>query len=85
MLLTFIDLAASRSEVFRLKWTIFDFRQNVVRLVTAKDEYAVGRADYIPMTRELRGTLLKLGGADHSFRVSLHSPGRRLCRRPRPR
>jgi integrase len=59
MLLAFINLAARRSEIFRLKWTDLDFRENVVRLATGKDRNAVERVDYIPMSRQLRQTLLQ--------------------------
>lgn len=59
MLLTFINLAARRSEVFRLKWTDLDFRQNVVRLVTGKTKDSLERVDHIPMSTQLRRTLLQ--------------------------
>jgi integrase len=59
MLLTFINLAARRSEIFRLKWTDLNFKENVVRLVTGKDRNAVERGDYIPMSTQLRRELLK--------------------------
>ena len=59
MLLTFINLAARRSKIFRLKWTDLDFRQNVVRLVTGKDNNNLERVDHIPMSRQLRRTLLQ--------------------------
>jgi integrase len=59
MLLTFINLAAHRSEVFRLKWSDIDFRENVVRLFTGKDKSTMERADYIPMSTQLRRELLK--------------------------
>ena len=59
MLLTCINLAARKSEVFRLKWTDLDFREGVVRLVTGKDKKNLERVDHIPMSKELRRTLLQ--------------------------
>jgi integrase len=59
MLLTFINLSARRSEIFRLKWTDLDFSQQVVRLVTGKDKNNLERVDHIPMSTQLRRTLLQ--------------------------
>ena len=59
MLLCFLHLAARRSEVFHLKWTDVDFNNSRVRLYTQKREGGNQECDWLPMTMELRSTLLK--------------------------
>lgn len=59
MLTTFINLAARRGEVFRLKWSDMDFREGVVRLTTGKTRDGSVRSDFIPMSGELRRTLMQ--------------------------
>ena len=59
ILLTFVNLAARRSEVFRLTWNDIDFSNGVVRLTTQKTRDGLVRHDYIPMSGELRRTLLQ--------------------------
>lgn len=59
MLTTFINLAARRGEIFRLKWSDIDFREGVVRLTTGKTRDGSTRADFIPVSGELRRTLMQ--------------------------
>jgi integrase len=58
MLFTFLHLAARRTEVFKLKWVDVDFVDNRIRLWTRKRLGGSLEADWIPMTAELRKTLL---------------------------
>jgi len=57
MLTAFINLAAHRGQIFRLKWSDVDFREGVVRLTTGKTRDGSVRADFIPISGELRRTL----------------------------
>jgi len=59
MLTAFINLAARRGEIFRLKWSDVDFREGVARLTTGKTRDGSVRGDFIPMSQELRRTLLQ--------------------------
>ncbi len=59
MLLTFLHLAARRSEVFHLKWSDIDFTSNRVCLWTKKREGSHKEFDWLPMTSELRQALLQ--------------------------
>ena len=59
MLLTFLHLAARRSEVFHLKWSDVDFSSKRIRLWTQKREGGNQECDWLPMTTELRSVLLK--------------------------
>ncbi|RJR34774.1 MAG: site-specific integrase [Deltaproteobacteria bacterium] len=59
MLKAFINLAARRSEIFRLKWADVDFREGMVSLKTRKTKDGSWRVDHIPMSAELRQTLLQ--------------------------
>jgi integrase len=59
MLKAFINLAARRSEIFRLKWADVDFREGMVSLKTRKTKDGSWRVDHIPMSTELRQTLLR--------------------------
>lgn len=59
MLTAFINLAARRGEIFRLKWADVDFREGVVWLTTGKTRDGSVRFDNIPMSEELRQTLLQ--------------------------
>ena len=58
MLLTFLHLAARRSEVFRLTWSDLDFSSNRMRLWTQKREGGHKEYDWLPMTSDLREALL---------------------------
>jgi len=57
MLSCFLYLAARRGELFRLKWSDVDFREGLVRLTTKKTRDGSMRADWIPMTGELKAVL----------------------------
>ncbi|MEN6375082.1 MAG: site-specific integrase [Smithella sp.] len=59
MLLTFLHLAARRSEVFHLKWSDVDFINNRICLWTKKREGGHKEYDWLPMTTELRQALLQ--------------------------
>ncbi len=58
MLLVLYHLAARKDEVFRLKWADVDFPKGRIRLYTRKTRSKEWRADWLPMTHELRGALL---------------------------
>jgi len=58
MLLTFLHLAARRSEVFYMKLSDVDFVNNRVCLWTQKREGGHKEYDWLPMTSELRKALL---------------------------
>lgn len=58
MLTAFLHLAARRSEIFGLKWSDVNFRDAVVTLKTCKTKDGSLREDHIPMSKELRRTLL---------------------------
>lgn len=58
MLTAFLHLAARRSEIFRLTWADVDFGENRLRLITGKTRDGSQRADWLPMTSELRAALL---------------------------
>ena len=57
MLLTFLHLAARRSELFRLKWSDVDFENSRVRLWTRKRKGGALESDWLPMTDELNQAL----------------------------
>lgn len=57
MLLTFLHLAARRSELFRLKWTDVDFENSRIRLWTRKRKGGSLESDWLPMTDELNRAL----------------------------
>lgn len=57
MLLTFLHLAARRSELFRLKWSDVDFENSRVRLWTRKRKGGALEPDWLPMTDELNRAL----------------------------
>lgn len=58
MLLTFLHLAARRSEVFHMKLSDVDFVNNRVCLWTQKREGGHKEYDWLPITSELRKALL---------------------------
>ena len=57
MLACFLYLAARWGELFRLKWSDVDFHHGQVRLTTKKTRDGSMRADWIPMTDELKSIL----------------------------
>jgi integrase len=58
MLLAFLHLGARRGEIFRLQWADVDFPSSRVRLWTRKRMDGTLEYDWLPMTKELRKTLL---------------------------
>lgn len=58
MLLSFLHLAARRGEIFHLTWEDLDFVNNRVRLWTRKRKGGIFEFDWLPMTKELRKSLL---------------------------
>jgi len=58
MLLAFLHLAARRGEIFRLTWEDIDFGNSRVRLWTRKRQGGTYEYDWLPMTRELRKSIL---------------------------
>jgi len=58
MLTSFLHLAARRGEIFKLKWFDLDFVGSQVGLMTRKTKDGSVRADWIPMTDELKKVLL---------------------------
>jgi len=58
MLLSFLHLAARRGEIFRLTWEDVDFGNSRVRLWTSKRKGGVLEYDWLPMTKELRKSLM---------------------------
>lgn len=57
MLVAMLNLAARRSEVFRLTWDDVDFVRGKVRLKTRKTKTGEWREDWLPMTKECRAAL----------------------------
>jgi integrase len=58
MMLAFLHLAARRGEIFRLTWDDVDFGNCRVRLWTRKRAGSSYEYDWLPMTKELRSSLL---------------------------
>jgi len=58
MLLAFLHLAARRSEIFRITWADVDFGNSRIRLWTRKRQGGSYEYDWLPMTGELRKSLL---------------------------
>lgn len=58
MLLAFLHLAARRGEIFQLTWSDVDFGNRRVRLWTRKRMGGTYEYDWLPMTSELRKSLL---------------------------
>ena len=59
MLTAFLHLAARKNEVFRMTWADVDFPGNRIRLWTRKRRGGNLEADWVPMTSELKGVLLR--------------------------
>jgi len=59
MLITFLYLAARRGEIFRLTWADVDFGNNRVRLWPRKRQGGSYEYDWLPMTEELRKSLMQ--------------------------
>ncbi|GAB6058450.1 hypothetical protein JCM31598_15670 [Desulfonatronum parangueonense] len=58
MLLAYLHLAARRSELFRLTWQDVDFVNSRIRLGTHKRKDGTLEYDWLPMTQELKKSLL---------------------------
>jgi len=58
MLLAFLHLAGRRGEIFRLTWADVDFGNRRVRLWTRKRTDGTFEYDWLPMTTELRKSLM---------------------------
>lgn len=58
MLLAFLHLAARRGEIFRMTLEDVDFGNSRIRLWTRKRQGGTYEYDWLPMTRELRKSLL---------------------------
>lgn len=58
MLTTLLHLGARRGEIFRLTWADVNFGTNQIRLSTRKTADGSWKSDWVPMTRQLRATLL---------------------------
>ena len=58
MMLTYLHTGARKSELFNMKWTDVDFRNDRVRLWTRKRDGGL-EFDWIPMTEQLKATLLE--------------------------
>ena len=73
MLLAFLHLAARRGEIFRLTLSDLDFENNLVRLWTRKRKDGTLEPDWLPMTGELKGSLVwwlknrPIKGEEHVF------------------
>ena len=58
MLLALSHLAARRGEIFRMTWQDLDFKNSQVRLWTRKTADGSMRADWVPMTDQLKQAFL---------------------------
>lgn len=58
LLLTLLHTAARCGEIFKLTWEDVDFQSNRIRLWTRKRKDGSLEYDWLPMTKELRKTLL---------------------------
>jgi integrase len=54
----YLQTGARRSEVFRLKWSDIDFPRKTITLTTRKTRNGSPRRDILPMSDELRASLL---------------------------
>jgi integrase len=59
MLLTALHTAARRGEIFRLTWNDVDFNRRIIRFGTRKRFGGGLQYDWIPMTTQLKNTLLE--------------------------
>jgi integrase len=57
MLLAFLQLAARRSEVFRLRWDDVDFGEGKIRITTRKRQGGHLEEDWLPLLEELQAGL----------------------------
>jgi integrase len=58
MLLAFLHLAGRRGEIFRLTWSDVDFGNSRLRLWTRNRTDGTFEYDWLPMTKELRKSLM---------------------------
>ena len=58
MLLAYLHLAARKSELFRLTWDDVDFEENRLRLYSRKTKDGSWEEAWLPMTDDLRGSLV---------------------------
>ncbi len=58
MLLAYLHLAARRREVFNLTWEDIDFGNSQIRIWTQKREGGTKEFDWLPMTSELKKSLM---------------------------
>ena len=95
MLLSYLHLAARRSELFRLTWDDVDFGAQTVRLLTRKRKDGSWEQDYLPMTKDLFNALSAHrdfvagewvfpapGGGPYKYRIHVMN---RLCDRAKVR
>jgi integrase len=59
MLLTYLDTAGRRNEIFQLTWNDIDFNQNTISLNTRKREQGNFEIDQIPLHDKLKTPLLQ--------------------------
>ncbi len=57
ILLTYLHCAGRRGEIWRLKFSDLDFRNNRIRLWTRKRKHGNFESDWLPMTSDLSGAL----------------------------
>ena len=60
MLLGYLHLAARRSELFALRWSDVDFTELKLRLFTRKRKDGTLEYDWLPLTKDLHSSLIKL-------------------------
>ena len=60
MLLSYMHLAARKSELFRLKWEDIDFAESKVRLFTRKTKDGSWEGAWLPLTDDLHSGLMQL-------------------------
>jgi len=59
MMLTYLHTAARRKELFELTWDDIDFDNQRIRLWTSKRKGGTNEFDWIPMTDDLKKTLIR--------------------------
>jgi integrase len=66
MLLSYLHLAARRTEIFNLRWEDIDFGESRIRLFTRKRESGSLEYDWLPLTEDLHLALLNHRQASES-------------------